>query len=1065
MPASDALTSGVEFSLSAEVIARITTELPAQAKKIAAALQTAAALINLAVNDETGLRFPESAAYNVREALDAVVSGRDPAPGGLPAVADAWIRFDLERSQPGTDEAEALAVFEAVLLRETERRDRNSYHTAKLLGYLSSKSGVEPLTGQLDPIAEYKRLRDTAAGGLHSATALALATGLYRDTIAWFTRMFTPPDAIVLAIQELAAESWCGAEQIGRLRALASNPHHLRLFFAHVTDPAWLDPLHQAGAIGLPESGAPWPASALTDGLGRTNPDQVAAVMSQLYTEAGSVPPDRQLDARFNLMVVATHLGPAGYPIIADAARDHPTNGAVRALATDCGKGADATHPVVERVCDYLLNLDPDDHDDYYFRLLLAQLESGMTPENAEQRTKLAVYKLRRAAREPHAKWIVLGIARLTTELGDDDHDFFVVAAHYLARMFIRAHALGVPDQRLLELAETISGEVGERLISRVLAFAEDVPLRRKIDHVSLRLSSSTATGEDKDLVDAVLAAGPDPDDLAAWAEAMGVPSPQNAEEGLPRDWARAWRWATVLPAPVLERWREQIAAVSAVHGHIGSDAFDHRMPSSFTIWGQSPFSMDDLAGRPVLDAAHMIAEWRPDNKDVMRSHGSLELARTLESAVAADPQRWTEDPAAVVEALREPVYVLHYFTALGKVAKEITSRTDEIFGAAHLAKTAQSVPVALGEPNFDYEPDWRRVDDAIVDLITALARHHARLAGQLDLAWSWALEAVWSPPEFNDDASDNPLTRAMTNRRGRGLRAAVLLAAWEYHDHEAVRAAFVDTLDTVLTVTGTRGMEFRAILAAHRPLLEQIDGSWLDQRADALFRGDAGPDTMSLTLRYAQPTPWLYRNLRDEIVRAAQRGIKSAVRVLLVGLLRGEDGCALQTTISDLRKSPELLQQATSDVATLVQRSDSEAPELATAVAFWIALLDAERTAVPVEFLRHLGRWAFVTGVPEHDWAPLMLHTLQLTGGHIDYPIEVANRCESVPVPGDSVQILLLLLGHGEGWEAHHVAQTALNALRTLSDTRQDEGFADLRTRLIELGYHDAIHVSPYEG
>jgi len=129
-------------------------------------------------------------------------------------------------------------------------------------------------------------------------------------------------------------------------------------------------------------------------------------------------------------------------------------------------------------------------------------------------------------------------------------------------------------------------------------------------------------------------------------------------------------------------------------------------------------------------------------------------------------------------------------------------------------------------------------------------------LSSQLDTAWSWALEAVWSPPEFNDDQSDNPLTRAMNNRRGRGLRAAILLAAWERHDRAAVRAIFVDTLDDVLTVVGMPGMEFRAILAGHRRLLEQIAGSWLDQQADALFRGDAGPDTVVLTLRYAQPTP-----------------------------------------------------------------------------------------------------------------------------------------------------------------------------------------------------------------
>jgi hypothetical protein len=48
----------------------------------------------------------ESAAYNLREALDAVVKGRDPAEGGLPAIRDAWTRLQLAASG-SDDETEA----------------------------------------------------------------------------------------------------------------------------------------------------------------------------------------------------------------------------------------------------------------------------------------------------------------------------------------------------------------------------------------------------------------------------------------------------------------------------------------------------------------------------------------------------------------------------------------------------------------------------------------------------------------------------------------------------------------------------------------------------------------------------------------------------------------------------------------------------------------------------------------------------------------------------------------------------------------------------------------------
>jgi hypothetical protein len=1061
---------GSRLDLPAEVTKQIVTELSDQGKKALAALRTAAVLIEQALHDETGLRFAESAVYNLREALDAVVAGRTPVPGGLPMVIEAWEQFEREVAQPGNDGVASLETFGVVVRRATERQDRNSYHEAKLLGYLRYKSGVEPLSGSLNPIAEYKRLRGAASKGLHRETALESAIRLYQGTLAWFVRMFTPPDAVVWALRELATEPWLGPDQIVRLRKSASNPHHIRFFFAHLVDPAWLDPLYEADVVPLPppDPEAPWPVAGLLEGLGRTAPAAVSTLAQRLLAGCKRLPVEQRLDARFKLLMLATQLGPDGHTIIGDIATAHPNIRAVRSLATGAVKRADPADPIVERVSEIVLNDGPSDRDSYYYRLLLDQMETGMNLENAETRTRMVTAKLRHAARQHDAGWVNVDLARLTTDLGEDDRAFLVVISHYLARMVVRARALGVPNRQLLEGVADIPGEVGERLACRVLALADDMPLQDKIDHITLRLASQTATGDDQDLVDVVLAATSNPAQLAAWTDALGSPSPPPTDPAvLPRDWRRAWRWSAILPEYLLTRWQEPIATVSARHGRIDPRAFDRRTLASYAMWGQSAYSTEDLAALPVLDAARLVTGWRPDAESDLRSIGARELARTLQAAVIADPQAWAADPAAVVETLREPLYVLHYFLALTEKAADILPRTGEIITAAQLATTEKWPPMVLGNDDYDFEPDWQGVNTATVDLITALADHDAPFAEHLDTAWSWALSALNSSPADTDNITiDNALRRANTNPRGGGLKTVLSLAHWEHRNTTAIRPEFFGTLDNLIQVTGPVGMDYRAILASQRPRLEHIAQDWLDRRIDILFRdGSAGQATLDLTLKHAsRTTPWLHQNLRDDIIAAALRGTENAAVSLLVGTLVGAPGYDVDTIIAALRKDTGVLADAVEHMAHLVQNSPDNAAVLATGVEFWQAMLDANRDVVPVDVLRRSGRWAFITDLPENVWAPLMVRTLDVTNGLIDYAIEVADRCEAAPMPGDSTRILLQLQGRGEAWEQHYVANVALNTLRTLSTGRPDDNFLALRTKLIEIGHAEATYLTPYD-
>jgi hypothetical protein len=1057
--------------LPSEVVERVLGELPDRGEKVVDCLRTAAVLIKQAVDDARGLRLAESAGYNVREALDAVVASRSPVSGGFDAIMEAWDRYQLEADQPGVDRAVSLTALEDALRRVAENRTRSTYHAARLLDYLRTQTGVDPLPGDLDPIGEYSTLRNDANTAVHAEFALDDVTALYHRTVAWFIRMFTPPGKVVHALSELAVEPWRGAEQIGQLRELATNPHHMRLFLGRLADPAWLMPLYEAKLIQLPLSGSPWPAAALLDGLGRTSPAEVAEMLARMFADSKRLPREQRLGARFELLRVASQMGAAGYPVVAGVAALHPDFRAVRALAVGVVKRADPADPVVKQVADAVLQGRPRDRDHYHVGVVLDRLEAGLDADNVADRTRMLAAKARQVARDPSMKIIGLDIAKLTAELGDE-HDYGVMVAHHLARLLSRARELGVSTSELLAWTDNIPSEIGERITCRILAEADDVPLQGKINHITLRLASSTATGDDRDLVANVLSAKPETGMLDAWAVALGTPSaaPSDPEAAPPTDWARAWRWSRVLPEDVLTAWRDPIAQVTTRYGSPKPEDLDRRSQlSSFALMGQSAHSEDELAGLPVLEAAELVASWRPDATSDWNMVGARELARTLEAVVKKHPDRWSTNPTAVVTVLREPIYVLHYFRALTDKAAETAPQASAILDAAQLVRIARREPTVLGRDDFDFEPGWHNVDIATVDLASGLASKDASLAGHLDAVWTWALDLVDRTPATDDSDSsvhgDDALIRAINNRRGRGLQSILAFAGWELRNNGAIRPEFEQVLDDVVRIPGRIGTEYRAILAERRVFLEAMAPVWLQANVKTLFSDDEiGRAAFDLTLKYGRPTRWFYSHFRDELFAAARRQADHAVAWLLLAALNQEDGYALDAIIDGLRGDTSALASAANELAFLVQSSTPDHPQLTIAVEFWQALLAADRHVVPAEALRSSGRWAFVTALSDEVWSKLTLQTLQLTGGNIDLPIEVADRCKTAYGSENSTRIMLLLLGKGDPWEQDYVARAAVETLRSLIQHPVDENLRRLQTRLIELGYHEAAEIRPDE-
>ena len=320
---SDVLDDEAVPGLPGVVVERLRIELGTRAEKVFGCLRTAAALVAQAEADVSGLRLAESAAYNLREALNHVVEGQDAAEGGLRAVVDAWRRFKTQTAVPGVEATAARDELDQVLGRVAADESRASYYARRLVAYLEYRAGVRPVDLPGDPVSEYGELRDRASTAVHDELTLAEVETLLARTVAWFIRVFTPPDQVAEAIRALAAQPWSGPEQIAELKRLAVDDHHLRLFFSEITDPAWLEPLYQAGVAQLPSHSAHWPGAALLAGLGKTSPEAVAALLKRLLADTTAIAKHERAAMRFELLRIATELGPPAHGVVVETVRQH----------------------------------------------------------------------------------------------------------------------------------------------------------------------------------------------------------------------------------------------------------------------------------------------------------------------------------------------------------------------------------------------------------------------------------------------------------------------------------------------------------------------------------------------------------------------------------------------------------------------------------------------------------------------------------------------------------------------------------------------------------------------
>ena len=175
------------------------------------------------------------------------------------------------------------------------------------------------------------------------------------------------------------------------------------------------------------------------------------------------------------------------------------------------------------------------------------------------------------------------------------------------------------------------------------------------------------------------------------------------------------------------------------------------------------------------------------------------------------DPRSLDTDPSAVVRALREPVYVHHYFTALTESAAQLTTQGSALLRAVELVRAERWEPAKIGKDDYEYEPDWSGSDATIIKLIEALAHADADIESERFLCWSLATQLTSDLPDdlgaieryATGSDHDGPLNRAINRPYGKGLQAVLALGGWEHRNTGSAGPQLAATLTDVLAVGG----------------------------------------------------------------------------------------------------------------------------------------------------------------------------------------------------------------------------------------------------------------------
>ena len=165
-----------------------------------------------------------------------------------------------------------------------------------------------------------------------------------------------------------------------------------------------------------------------------------------------------------------------------------------------------------------------------------------------------------------------------------------------------------------------------------------------------------------------------------------------------------------------------------------------------------------------------------------------------LEEVIVSSPIEWTAEPDAVIESLRHPTYIAHYFRGVTKVAKQVAGSGSRPRSSRDECGNPPLRDVEpIGNDDFEYDPDWTGADSAAIDMLGALANNDAAFGESIAKAWELTTSALRARPESADPAIESrrsdsdeadPLASAIDRPYSRALETTIALGWWETTEH-----------------------------------------------------------------------------------------------------------------------------------------------------------------------------------------------------------------------------------------------------------------------------------------
>ena len=614
-------------------------------------------------------------------------------------------------------------------------------------------------------------------------------------------------------------------------------------------------------------------------------------------------------------------------------------------------------------------------------------------------------------------------------------------------------HVLGVVDELPSELADRL-----RPLVLNAAYAAEWVGLDVLFDELVAAVGTREPSGDDLPLVDAVLAADP-PTDVQRLADALpSAPSIDEIaialrEHTVTTEWIRTYHWLGLLPPEVQGAWADPYAVLCADFGVPGPERLRQRR-QVISGWGRSAHSADELGAMDPLDAADVVAAWRPDPNEFMV--GAIELARAFEAAAIADPERFFAHPFQVATRLREPIHIEHYLRGAKKAIEEgATPPVGDLLKIADLIRAQPWAPANLARHDHDVEFSWAQPAYAVVELLGAIAVKGSGFDGRDDDVFELLRDATLDRTQDSWLTSpDDALTAAINRPCTTALGSLIGFMSYELDQNGEIRLEAFEVLDRVLHLEGADGDQHRAVIALRLGWFTAKLPDWLECNAKLLFGCDApdglGQETVDLGLQWSRTNRVLLTQFPDAVRDAVVRGVDHALDHLLIGNLWNLPGYGADEIVRFLARHPDLLSKAGEALGRLA--SDATEPDaLDSAVALWHSAI----AAGPKASLAGFGWMSMISALDDELWAGLTRQTQRANKGVLDWADRVCTRAGAITPSATTLGIFDDLVRYTpKAWDRQSAGRHASDHLGAAEQLATTPEYQRLWAALLERGY-----------